>query len=166
MAQHGRTNPDPEERSLMRWITLTAFSFLLSACAACTAPHGPPPIADPAFLEQYALTHRFSLGRPRSIKLVPDGTAVLFLRSPADSRVQDLYEFDKTTGRELTLLTADQILKGTREHLSIEERARRERMRLSARGIASYQLSQDGRLILVPLYGRLFVIDRTDAGVT
>ena len=121
-------------------------------------------VADPAFLEQYAATRRFSLGRPRFIKLVPDGSAVLFLRSTARSFVQDLYEFDTATGKERLLLTAEQILQGAEEKLTAEEKARRERIRVSARGIVSYRLSKDGRRILVPLSGRLFVIDRNTDG--
>ncbi|MCH7632458.1 MAG: hypothetical protein IIB59_04525, partial [Planctomycetes bacterium] len=38
-----------------------------------------PAEGDTSFLEQYALTRRFSAGRPRTIKIVPDGSAVLFL---------------------------------------------------------------------------------------
>ncbi|MCH7592688.1 MAG: DPP IV N-terminal domain-containing protein [Planctomycetes bacterium] len=123
-------------------------------------------IAEPEFIEQYAATRRFSLGRPRSIRPAPDGSAVLFLRSGPRSFVQDLYEFDTTTGRERLLLTADQILQGAEEQLSVEELARRERARMTARGIARYRLSKDGSRILVSLSGRLFVIDRASDGIT
>ncbi len=122
-------------------------------------------IADPAFLEQYAATRRFSAGNPTALKLAPDGGAVFFLRSPPRSFVQDLYEFNTATGQERRLLTADQILLGAEENLSVEERARRERMRISARGITSYQLSKDGTRLLVPLSGRLFVIERASGAV-
>lgn len=122
-------------------------------------------IADPGFLEQFAATRRFSSGVPTGIKVVPDGSAVLFLRSPARSFVQDLYEFNTSTGQERVLLTADDILRGAEEELSPEEKARRERMRMSARGIAGYQLSKDGTKILVPLSGRLFVVERATARV-
>ncbi len=124
-----------------------------------------PSVADPGFLEQYAKTRRFSAGRPRSIRLLPDGSAALFLRPPKESRVQDLYEFDTATGEERVLLTTEQILKGAEESLTAEELARRERMRQSARGIASYRLSKDGTTILVPMSGRLFVINRSDGNV-
>lgn len=117
-------------------------------------------IADPEFLERFALTRRFSAGHPTAIKIVPDGSAVLFLRSGPRDNVQNLYEFDTKTGQEREILTAEQILKGAEEKLSTEEKARRERMRLSARGIAGYQLSDDGSQILVPLSGRLFIINR------
>lgn len=120
----------------------------------------PDSIADPAFLEQYAATFRFRLGAPTAITCVPGGNHVLFLRSGPRSFVQDLYEFDIETGRERVLLTAEAILAGGEEHLTSEELARRERMRMASRGIASYSLSKDGARILVPLSGRLFVIER------
>jgi len=119
-----------------------------------------PATADPAFIEQYAATNGFRLGRPADLSITPDGDAVLFLRSGPRSFVRDLYSFDTRTGEERVLLTADALLRGAEEELSAEERARRERMRLSARGIAAYELSGDGRLILVPLSGRLFVVER------
>jgi dipeptidyl-peptidase-4 len=117
-------------------------------------------VANEDFLRQYAETYRFSLGRSRSATVTPDGSAVLFLRSPPRSFVQNLYEFDCKTGSERVLLTAEQVLGGGEETLSEEEKARRERQRLAARGIASYDLSKDGSKILVPLSGKLFVIDR------
>lgn len=123
-------------------------------------------IADPAFLEEYAVTRRFLAGHPTAIKVVPDGSAVLFLRSGPRDNIQNLFEFDTATGLEREILTAEQILQGAEEKLSAEEKARRERMRLSARGIAGYQLSEDGAKILVPLSGRLFVIDRATRAVT
>lgn len=124
-----------------------------------------PSMADPAFLEQYAATYRFGAGTPRGFSLTPDGKSVLFLRSGPRSVVQDLYEFDVATGGERVLLTADQILKGVEENLSPEEKARRERMRMSSRGIASYALSKDGSTILVPLSGKLYLVDRTTTKV-
>ena len=164
-------SPTPKGANEMRRFLLFALASTLAGCA--TTPPGtssistsrPPSVADPGFLEQYAKTRRFSAGRPRSIRLLPDGSAALFLRPPKRSRVQDLYEFDTTTGEERVLLTAEQILKGAEENLTAEELARRERMRQSARGIASYRLSKDGTTILVPLSGRLFVINRSDGQV-
>lgn len=112
------------------------------------------------FLRQYAETYRFSLGRPRSAQMAPDGSAVLFLRSQPRSFVQDLYEFDCQSGRERVLLTASQILSGGDERLSAEEKALRERLRLAAQGVARFDLSDDGTKVLVPLSNRLFVVER------
>ncbi len=119
-------------------------------------------LKDVGFLEQYAATRGFTHGTPKNISITPDGSAVLFLRSGPRSFVQDLFEVDTATGKERVLLTAEQLLSGTEEKLTAEELARRERMRLASRGIASYILSKDGRRLLVPLSGRLFVMQRAD----
>lgn len=123
------------------------------------------PVSDERFLEQYAATYRFTAGHPQGIKLPRGGDAVLFLRSgPRDNR-RDLFSFDPTTGKERVLVTASKLLGGQREELSAEEKARRERMRLAARGIATYDLSQDGTRLLIPLSGRLFVLERSTGNV-
>ena len=126
----------------------------------------PGALADPAFLEQWAATYRFRLGNPTAFALTPDGGAACFLRSGPRSFVNDLYEFDLATGKERVLLTAEQILRGKNEVLTAEELARRERMRMASRGIASFRLSDDGAKILVPLSGRLFVVDRSTGAAT
>lgn len=149
--------------------------LLARICAAMFALVPPIVLADDAepldvsiraenedFLRQYAETYRFSLGRPRSAQMAPDGSAVLFLRSRPRSFVHDLYEFDCQSQSERVLLTASQILVGgeRQEELSAEEKALRERLRLATRGIARFDLSDDGTKILVPLTNRLFVIER------
>ncbi|HEV2104751.1 MAG TPA: prolyl oligopeptidase family serine peptidase, partial [Candidatus Eisenbacteria bacterium] len=101
--------------------------------------------------------------QPHAFAIAPDGT-VCFLRSGPRSRVHSLWAFDPRTGGERELLTAAQLLGGGAEQLSPEERARRERLRQSARGISSFELSRDGRRLLVPLSGRLFVCERGAAG--
>lgn len=120
----------------------------------------PAPAPDPDFLLRLAETGRFRLGRPASIRVTPDGDAVLFLRSdgPRSFR-RDLWSYDPATGEETLLLSAEQLLGGV-ETISADEQARRERMRLVARGIATYSLSADGTRILVPLSGRLFLVER------
>lgn len=117
------------------------------------------PIPDPDFLRDYAESYRFANGAPTSITPLPDAQGALFLRSGPRSFVRDLYAVD-AKGAESVLLTADQLLGGGEENLTAEELARRERMRLSARGIVSYALAEDGRTLLVPLSGRLFLVDR------
>lgn len=152
----------------------------LVACGGSTEPPAPsstttepsasptPPEdgSDPNFLEQYAVTYRFSQGSPNGFRITPDDATVLFLRSGARTFVNDLYALDVATGQERVLLTADAILGGGTEELSPEERARRERMRLAARGITSFDLSPDGATLLVPLSGRLFLVDRAHVGET
>ena len=119
-----------------------------------------------AFLEQYAATYRFRLGRPTSITVTPDGDAVLFLRSGPRRFDSDLYSFDPKTGAEQVVLTADQLLGGEAEAMSEEEKARRERARQALTGIASYRLSDDGSTLIVPLSGKLHVVERATGAKT
>src|SRR5204863_6131217 len=97
------------------------------------------------------------------VKPTPDGTAVLFLRSPPRQPTLALYEFTVATGQARELVTPAQLLGGAEEQLSVEERARRERMRIVDRGFTSFGLSEDGRLVLLPLSGRVYVYDRAGA---
>jgi dipeptidyl-peptidase-4 len=119
-----------------------------------------PTLTNVEFLEQFAATNRFRLGQPTAITITPDASAVLFLRAEnGRSFKQDLWMFDIASKQERLLLTADQLLGGKEENLSPEELARRERMRMSSRGISSYQVSDDGKQLLVPLSGNLFITD-------
>lgn len=115
--------------------------------------------ADSAFLHQYAQTNRFGLGVPTGIQITPRGDAVLFLRSEPRSLVHDLFVFEPQSQIERVLVTADTLLGGAQEQLSREERAARERRRVRQRGIVAYSLSSDGAHVLVPLSGRLFVVE-------
>ncbi len=126
--------------------------------------YAPAAVADPDFITAYAETNRFRLGYPRAIEVLPDGSGVLFLRSPGRSFEGKLYFFDAQRGEERELLTAEALLHGAGEELTAEERARRERMRLTASGIASFVLSRDGSKIAVPLSGRPFVVERARIG--
>ncbi len=134
--------------------------------AATTIAGKPRDLTNVAFLDQYASTYRFRAGTPVSITPTPDGKSVLFLRSGPRNRVQDLYEFDVASGTEKVVLTAEQILGGGEETLTAEELARRERMRMASRGIASFGLSKDGSKLLVPLSGKLYVVERATNKIT
>jgi dipeptidyl-peptidase-4 len=125
--------------------------------AAATTPGTGP---DPTFLRSFAETRGFLLGRPTGIKPTPDGTAVLFLRSPPRQGNLALYELTVATEQTRELVTPAQLLGGAEEQLSVAEKARRERMRIVDRGFTSYGLSEDGRLVLLPLSGRVYVYDR------
>ncbi len=126
---------------------------------------GPPASAqekpiDTQFIRDFAATRGFMLGRPAKAMPTPDGKAVLFLRSPPRSPVMHLFEFDVATGKTRELLTPETLLKGAEEKLTPEEKARRERMRVTARGFADFQLSKDGSQLLASLSGRLYVVNR------
>ncbi|HEX2971484.1 MAG TPA: DPP IV N-terminal domain-containing protein [Tepidisphaeraceae bacterium] len=117
---------------------------------------------DTRFLLDNAETRGFTLGRPKNYQLTPDGQAILFLRSPARSPEQSLYLFDVATAQTRELLTAEQILRGAKESLSPEEKARRERQRITVSGITFFQLSHDGSQVLVGVSGKLYLLNRAD----
>jgi dipeptidyl-peptidase-4 len=102
-----------------------------------------------------------ALGGPgvRNLRVSPDGERITFLRGRADNQFQlDLWEFnmkDKTTHR-----LVDSKLLVPNEELSPEEKARRERARTaSLNGILNYSWSPDGKQLLVPIGGDLYLVD-------
>jgi dipeptidyl-peptidase-4 len=152
----------------MRTLILTpTLAVLLGAAVA----HGEAPTApkdapvNPEYLRQHAATRGFLLGRPVKPKFTPDNKSVLFLRSEARVPKLRLYEFDVATGKTKELLTPEMVLKGAEENLTQEEKARRERQRISVGGFSDYQLSEDGKLILLPLSGKLYVYQRDNGKV-
>lgn len=115
---------------------------------------------DTAYLREHAQTRGFMLGRPVKPVPTPDGKAVLFLRSASRSPKLSLYEFDTATRKTRELLSPAKLVKGAEEKLSPEEKALRERMRQSLGGFTTFQLSENGALVLLPFSGRLYVYDR------
>jgi dipeptidyl-peptidase-4 len=143
----------------MRIAVLLSVPFMISLSSA------QPPAIDTAFIRDYSVTGGFMLGRPMSARPTPDGKAVLFLRSPPRARAMHLFEFDVASKQTRELLTPADILRGAEETLSPEEKARRERMRVTTRGFTSFQLSDDGSRLLVQLSGRLYLVGRADKKV-
>lgn len=97
----------------------------------------------------------------REPKFSPDGRYVTYLQGKTDNKDQhDLWAFDTRTGSSRMLVDSRQL--ASEEKLSVEEEARRERQRTAAlRGIVEYQFSSDGRRLLIPLAGDLYLYDLT-----
>lgn len=119
------------------------------AFAATVSRTAQPPLSNPQYLRDHAETRGFSLGSPAKSVPTPDGQNVLFLRARARTPKLELYDFDVASGTSKLLLTPEDILKGAEEKLSAEEKALRERMRMSLGGFTDFQLSKDGKLILL-----------------
>jgi dipeptidyl-peptidase-4 len=112
-----------------------------------------------SFLRLQARTQRFTLGTPRGFQVSPDGSRVLFLRSPSgEDRQHILWKLDVASGEETRLADPD-VLLGGHEELSPEERARRERSREQAGGVVGNATDADVRIAAFALSGKVFVAD-------
>ncbi|MQA10069.1 MAG: prolyl oligopeptidase family serine peptidase [Pseudonocardiaceae bacterium] len=118
------------------------------------------------FLRLQARTQRFTLGAPRNFQSAPDGSRVLFLRSPSgeDNRTS-LWSLDVDSGTEAVLVDAG-TLTADGEQLSAEERARRERSRERSAGVVGYACDAELRRAAFALSGRLYVAETGSGEVT
>ncbi|WP_223669490.1 S9 family peptidase [Kangiella shandongensis] len=98
---------------------------------------------------------------PSSVKLSPDGRRVTFLKGKEEEQERlDLWEYNLADQQSRMLVDSADLMPGE-EKLSDEEKARRERMRLFAKGIINYYWGDDGETLLFPLGGDIFVHDLT-----
>ena len=95
----------------------------------------------------------------RTLRVSPDGEHVTFLRGRADNQFQlDLWEYNVRAKRSTRMV--DSTALAPHETLSAEEQARRERARTAnLSGILNYSWSPDGKQLLVPLAGDLYLVD-------
>ncbi len=95
--------------------------------------------------------------QPRALKISPDGKLVTLLRNRKDDRQRfDLWAIDTSTGKERMLV--DSLKLGSGAELSEAEKMQRERARIGGtRGIVSYDWAADGKHIIVPIDGDLFL---------
>ncbi|MBU2653720.1 prolyl oligopeptidase family serine peptidase [Acidomonas methanolica] len=138
---------------------LLAVGTLLLAAPAYSSSS---PAAESCF-STLATTRNFSLGLPRAAVLTPDGRSVLFLRSFPRDTVLHLYRYDLTDGttHELAAAGGD-----TPEHLSVEEKARRERARLSLSGITEFHAAPDGATLIAARGGQILRVPVADGAAT
>jgi len=94
---------------------------------------------------------------PRQPRLSPDGKLVTLLRNRPDEKDRyDLWAIDAATGQARMLVDSRKI--GTGGDISEEEKMRRERARIAGtKGITAYEWAPDGRSILVPIDGDLYL---------
>lgn len=124
-----------------------------------------PPQTGANFFKDMAETRDYRNGRPSQGCLTPDGRTALFLRSGPRDTTLHLLAMDLETGGTTEVISPETLLKGASEHLSPEEKARRERQRELRRGFTSFQLSRDGQWLLLPLSGHLYVVRRSTGAV-
>lgn len=139
---------------------LTALMMIATTAAAAAQPAQ-------SKLTLEAITGPLPLSGPTLTKpqIAPDGSRVTFLRGKDSDRNQlDLWEYDVASAQTRLLVDSKVVLPGE-ETLSDEEKARRERQRIAAlSGIVDYQWSPDGRTLLFPLGGELYLYDLAKTG--
>ncbi|MDQ3075363.1 MAG: DPP IV N-terminal domain-containing protein [Pseudomonadota bacterium] len=96
---------------------------------------------------------------PRSVKLSPDGKLVTLLRNRSDDLERyDLWAIDPLTGASRMLVDSKKFATGAT--LSEAERMQRERARIAnLTGIVAYDWAPDGKSIVVPLDGDIYLAD-------
>jgi dipeptidyl-peptidase-4 len=103
--------------------------------------------------------------RARDVKLSPDGKLVTYLKGEAnDQNTLDLWAADTAGGAPFKLIDAKALEQPGKE-LSEAEKSRRERMRVRERGVVNYGWDEEGKFILVPLDGDLYLADRATGKV-
>lgn len=120
-------------------------------------------VALPTMAEKLTIERIFDGGSlagpaPRGLQISPDGSRVTFLRARPDDQFQlDLWEY-QLKDNKTRLLVDSKKLEPNGEQLSDAEKARRERERTAGlHGILSYQWSPDGKQLLFPINGKLYV---------
>jgi len=95
----------------------------------------------------------------RNLRVSPDGERVTFLRPRADDQYRlDLWEYNTKSKATARLVDSQKLVPN--EELSLEEKARRERARTAGlSGILNYFWSPDGKQLLVPIGGDLYLVD-------
>ncbi len=135
-------------------LAVSAFALLAATAQAQTS--------DPAVLTPERVFANPALNGPvaQGVSLSPDGELVAFLRAREDDvSVLDLWAAPTGEGEPFKLIDARALVPDAGE-LSEAEKARRERMRISQRGVVEYSWDEQGRYILAPLEGDIFLASR------
>ncbi len=104
--------------------------------------------------------------RARGVSLSPDGTLVTYLKAKADDpRMTDLWAADVAGGDPRLLIDARALIPKDRI-LSEAEKSRRERQGVQTRGVVAYDWDDQGRFILVPVEGDLWLYSRASGQVS
>ncbi|KAK0358530.1 hypothetical protein LTR94_035048, partial [Friedmanniomyces endolithicus] len=95
---------------------------------------------------------------PQSLKLSPDGTLLTSVRNRPDERQRfDLWALDTRTGAERMLVDSRKAGSGAELSEAAKMQRERDRSMTGKTGILQYDWSPDGRTILVPIDGELYL---------
>jgi dipeptidyl-peptidase 4 len=135
----------------MRFLAAAVLPLLLAA-----APPGVP--QKQLTIERIFASPPISGPTPRQLKLSPDGRfASLLLPRSTDRERYDLWAMDASTGAKRMLVDSTKVGGG---EISEAEKMRRERARVGGtKGIVEYEWAPDGKSVLVPVDGDLYLAD-------
>ena len=138
--------------------TLIAAALLL-VMGGCEREAAVPQSQSQLTIDRIFASPSLSGPSPRLLKFSPDGHYATLLKPRPDDRERyDLWAMDTTTGQQRMLVDSKKV--GTGEALSEAEKMRRERARVGGtKGIVEYEWSPDGKSVLVPLDGDLYLAD-------
>ena len=129
-----------------------------SAAPANPASDKPIPANAPALtFERVFASPGLNGPAPRAVRLSPDGRYLTLLRNRPDDRERyDLWGFERASGTWKMLVDSLKLSSG--RTLSEAEKMQRERQRIGdLKGIVSYEWSADGKAVLAPVDGELFL---------
>jgi dipeptidyl-peptidase-4 len=146
---------------MRKWLMGLALLITSGAAMPAEAQDAPPAALT---LERVFASPDLAGTTPRAMKLSPDGKLLTLLRNRADEKERyDLWAMDTSTGEWRMLVDSKKL--GSGAELSEAEKMQRERARISGtKGIVAYDWSPDGKSILVPLEGELYIA-RLDGSV-
>ena len=141
-------------------IVFAAASLLLVAAA-------PPPPGVPQktlTIDRIFASPPISGKTPRLLKLSPDGRYATLLQPRSEDRERfDLWATDTSTGQMRMLVDSTKIGGG---EISEAEKMRRERARVGgSKGIVEYEWAPDGKSVLTPVDGDLYLADVASGAV-
>jgi dipeptidyl-peptidase-4 len=142
---------------LRHFALLAGIALILMPAVATAQPTSPAP--QRLTLERVFASPALTGAVPRAAKLSPDGKLVTVLRNrPDDLERYDLWAIDPATGAARMLVDSKKFATGAT--LSEAERMQRERARIAnLTGIVAYDWAPDGRSIVVPLDGDIYLAD-------
>lgn len=143
-----------------------ASRFLTTFVGACIVVFSSSVYAEKLTIERLFSAPSLVGEKPRSLRFAPGDNYLSYLKgSESNPDRYDLWLYDIKKAEHTRLVAADDLNSSSQE-LSEEEKARRERQRISGSGIIEYSWSKSGDAILFPYNGDIFYYSVKNTEVT
>ncbi len=131
----------------------------VSGVAVSAEAQAPSPAAGRALtLERVFASPDLAGPQPQALRLSPDGTLLTSVRPRADQKERfDLWALDTRTGQSRMLVDSKKVGSGAELSEAAKMQRERDRSLTGKVGIVQYDWSPDGRTLLVPLDGELYL---------